>query len=124
MNPNYMEHPGRRTDGSQSAASWIADLTDLQKTILLCSFCRPHFNYKKNRYRRMYVADLSGHTDGYSVNGKCDACKQMTANCGGGAAFIHESIYDQVCQDPLDARRKARARAGLMSVWQAVNGRR
>jgi hypothetical protein len=115
------EHPGRRTDGTQSAAHWVGNLVDLKKTVLLCSFCRANFNPRKNHYRRMYIADPSGHTDGYAVNGKCDACKQMTVNCGGGTAFVHESLYNVVCQDPIDARRKARAAAKSMSVWQAIN---
>jgi hypothetical protein len=115
-----MQHPGRRTDGTQSAASWISDLTATRKTILLCSFCRPNFNPRRNGYRRLYIADPTGHTDGYAANGLCDACKQMTVNCGGGTAFIHEEFYNQVCQDPVDARRRARAAAKSMSVWRAI----
>ena len=115
------EHPGRRVDGSQSAATWITSLADLKKTIILCSFCRQNFNYKKNHYRKLYIADPTGHTDGYAANGKCDACKQMTVNCGGGTAFIHETLYNQVCQDPMEARRKARAAARAMTAWQAIN---
>lgn len=114
------EHGGRRTDGSQSAASWIADLTDLQKTIILCSYCRVHFNPRKNHYRKMYVADPTGKTDGYQVNGKCDNCKQFTANAGGGTAFVHESLYNNVCQDPVDARRIARAKAKALGAWQHI----
>lgn len=111
------EHPGRRTDGSQSAASWVGDLTDLKKTIILCSFCRVNFNPRKNHYRRMYVPDHTGHTDGYQVNGKCDACKQMTINSGGGTAFVHEQFYNQICQDPIVARRNARAKAKACTSW-------
>ncbi len=111
------EHPGRRVDGSQSAASWVGDLTDLKKTIILCSFCRPNFNPRKNHYRRMYVADVTGRTDGYQVNGKCDACKQFTANAGGGTAYVHEEHYNLVCQDPITARRNARAKAKASSAW-------
>ena len=118
------EHPGRRTDGSQSAASWLCDLMDLQKTILLCSYCRVGFNPRKNHYRKMYIPDHSGLTDGYSVNGKCDACKKFTADCGGGVAFVHESLYNIVCQDPLDARRAARAKAKAQTMWQAIQSRR
>lgn len=114
------EHPGRRTDGTQSAASWVCDLAATKKTILLCSFCRPHFNPRRNNYRRLYIADATGHTDGYAANGMCDACKQMTVNAGGGTAFIHEELYNTVCQDPVDARRKARAAAKSMSAWRAI----
>jgi hypothetical protein len=115
-----MVHPGRRTDGTQSGASWICDLMDTKKTILLCSYCREKFNHRKLHYRKLYIADPTGHTDGYAANGMCDHCKVMTVNAGGGTAFIHEEFYNQVCQDPVDARRKARAAAKAMSVWRAI----
>ncbi len=111
------EHPGRRIDGSQSAAAWVGDLTDLQQTIILCSFCRVNFNPRKNHYRRLFVADHTGHTDGYQVNGKCDACKQFTINCGGGTGYVHEQFYNQVCQDPTVARRNARIKAKAAASW-------
>ena len=103
-----LEHPGRRTDGSQTAASWIADLSALKKTIILCDVCRVKFNPRKHGYRRMFVSDPTHKSDGYSVGGKCDGCKQRTENVGGGVAFIHETLYAQVCVDPSEARRKAR----------------
>ena len=116
------EHPGRRTDGRQSAATFVLDCADRRKVILLCSWCRPHFNPRAHRYRRMYIPDMSGRTDGYVANGKCFACKQQTAlSPGGGTAYISEETYAQVCQDPADARRRARQtwRTGT-SVWAAV----
>lgn len=105
-----LEHPGRRTTGAQSAASWVLDLSDLKKVILLCGICRTKFNPRKHRYRRFYVPDPTSKTDGYRHNGVCDACKQRTENCGGGTAFVHESTYALVCIDPAEARRKARLR--------------
>jgi len=110
------EHPGRRTDGTQSAASWLSDLTGLKKLIVLCSFCRVKFNPRKNGYRRFYVHDIAGATDGYAANGRCDACKQPTVNAGGGTAFIHEETYDLVCVDPIEQRRQARRRSA--SAWR------
>ena len=117
-----MEHPGRRTNshGYQSAAAWLSDLVALKKTILLCSFCRVKFNPRKIGYRKFYIADPTGHTDGYAANGKCDCCKQFTANCGGGTAFVSEELYPQVCIDPMSARREARARAGALTAWQQI----
>lgn len=114
------EHPGRRSDGSQSAASWIVDLVSLKKTVLLCSFCRAKFNPRKFNYRKFYCADITGATDGHVVNGKCDSCKGFTANLGGGVAFVHEEVYPHVCQDKMAARREARARAGAHSVTRAL----
>lgn len=116
-------HPGRRTDGSQSAASWICDLLDLRKFLILCSFCSPHFNHRKHHYRRYYVADETGTTNGYSVNGECYACKKMTTDSGGGTGYISEETYNQVCRDPVEVRRNRRAESRSMSIWQAINRR-
>jgi len=112
------EHPGRRTkaNGYQSAASWIGDQVDAKRCIILCSFCRVKFNPRKNHYRKYYVADITGRSDGYAVNGKCDDCKGFTANLGGGTAFIHETEYGKVCDDPITARRRARAASRAFSV--------
>lgn len=105
-------HPGRRTktNGYQSPASWISDLTSLKKIIILCSFCQHKFNPRKNRYRKMnlLIEDRAAFTS--NVNGVCDACKQKTFNMGGGAAYVHEEYYNQVCTDPAVARRRARER--------------
>ena len=101
------EHPGRQR---HTPASWICDLTDLKKTILLCGVCRVKFNPRKHGYRRLFVGDPTGKTDGYSANGRCDACSERTENIGGGTAFVHETLYHAVSQDPAVARRKARMR--------------
>lgn len=117
-----LEHPGRRTDGTQSAASWLSDLTDLRKAITLCqAYCAPKFNPRRHGYRRFYSPDITGKTDGYTHNGTCDGCKQNTALLpGGGRTFIPEETYRLVCIDPLDARRKARAAAGAQTAWQRI----
>lgn len=120
------EHPGRRsgTRGYQSPASWICDLADLKKLIILCLFCRVKFNPRKNGYRKYYCPDATMITDGYAVNGQCDGCKQPTINAGGGTGFIHESVYHQICIDPIDARRTARARARAMNPWLYIQRNR
>lgn len=115
------EHPGRRTNGTQTAASWIVDLVGRNACILLCSFCRVKFNPRKFHYRRMYVSDYTGMTDGHTFNGRCDACKQATVNTGGGAAFINEEEYSKVCIDPVSARREARAKSrDAFSAWSFI----
>lgn len=102
-------HPGRRTDGSQTAASWLADLSDLRKLITLCGFCATKFNPRRNGYRRWYAPDHTGNTSGHTVSGVCDACKSpLVAN---GVAFIAAETYNLVCIDPVDARRQARMKA-------------
>lgn len=121
------EHPGRRTNshGYQSAPAWLDDLTSTKKCVLLCNYCRVKFNPRKARYRRMYSMDYTGATDGYTVNGRCDACKQHTVNCGGGAAFIAEEEYSKICIDPVNARRAARAKArDAWSAWNFINNSR
>lgn len=118
-----MEHPGRQTNpkrGYQSAVSWISDLIALRKVIILCNFCRVKFNPRRFGYRRVFVPDWSGKTDGYTVNGDCDSCKQFTAMVGGGTAFQPEEHYLQTHVDPVHARRAARAGAKSMSAWRFI----
>ena len=123
------EHGGRQTNpqkGYQSGASWVGDLADLRKAILLCSWCKSKFNPRRNRYRRNYVPDPTGVTDGYQTNGTCDVCKGQTVNMGGGTLFIAEEHWEQVSVDPGEARRSWRARmkaAGMSlrerrKMWQ------
>ena len=118
-----MRAPGRRTaiSGYQSPATWITELVSRRKLIILCSFCRVKFNPRKHNYRRVFVPDITGKTDGYQVNGDCDSCKQDTALVpGGGTAFQSEEDYAKTHIDPTAARRAARAAAGMVSPWQAV----
>jgi hypothetical protein len=113
---------GRRTDGTQSAATHITTLSDRRNVILLCGWCRPKFNPRANRYRPMYVPSLSDATDPYRYGGACDACKTQTAQTpGGGRSFVSEETYSQVCMEPVDTRRRSRAawRTGS-SIWAAV----
>jgi hypothetical protein len=117
------EHPGRRTDPKryQSAASWVLDLVELRKTVLLCSFCRIHFNPRKFRYRVFYAPSLtSSHVNPREVNGHCDGCKQPTANLGGGTCFVAEETFHLICTDPGEARQKQRAAAKSLSAWQTI----
>lgn len=117
-----LEHPGRRTTakGYQSPAAWLANLVALRKFIILCSFCRHKFNYRKNHYRRFYCPDITGRTDGFVVNGRCDACKQNTFPHGTG--YVHEEEYAKVCDEPSSVRRvNARAKHYARSVWSSIN---
>jgi len=120
-----LEHPGRRTNGTQSAATWITSLTDLRKSIILCAaFCAPKFNPRRHGYRKLYMPDMAGATDGYTHNGRCDNCKQSTALLpGGGRTFVPDEVYRLTCIDPLDARRKARAASRALTAWQRIQRR-
>jgi hypothetical protein len=113
-----VEWRGRRTDGSQSAASMICDLADNRTAILLCSFCRTNFNFRRNKYRVQYIPDPTGRTDGYIANGRCDACHQPTENTGGGKLYIAEEYWEQVSQDPQAARIAARNAWHQKRTWR------
>jgi hypothetical protein len=72
-----MTHPGRKIGGTHG--SWISDLVELKKSIVLCHACTRKFDHKKNNY---YKQCEFPH-----VLGKCDACK----NFGKGDLFLHWS---------------------------------
>ena len=118
-----LEHPGRRTTphGYQSAVQWITDLLALKKCIILCSFCAVKFPCHKYHFRKMYRPDISGKTSGYVMNGKCDACKQETANLGGGVGYVHEEMYALTCLDPSESKRRRRALVGVKPIWSFLN---
>jgi hypothetical protein len=113
------EHPGRNKNikGYQSPASWVMDLADLKKLILLCRDCRLKFNHRKNHYRVFYMRDDTGKTSGYETNGQCDSCKDQTANRGGGTSFVHESEYSKICLEPRMRSRMGRAAYYAKSAW-------
>lgn len=103
---NSFAHPGRRTvaNGYQSPASWITELADSRKAILLCSWCDGKFNASREKYRLRYTRDPSGVTNGSVCNGMCDACKQNSADLGGGKLWVPEELWEQVSIDPERAR--------------------
>ena len=113
-------HPQHNASKGQSRANWISDLVALRKVVILCSYCRAKFNPRQAGYRRVYIPDYTGKTDGYTVNGDCDSCRVFTPNAGGGCAFQPEELYEATHIDPTVARRQARARAGLKSTWSAI----
>ena len=115
-------HPGRNSRAGQTAASWIVDLVSLRKPVILCTFCRGKFDASYYNYRRYFSPSHSARNDGFRVNGKCDACKQHTANTpGGGVMFIPEETYHLNCIDPSEARRRARqAWRGAGTAWSMI----
>lgn len=109
---------------AQGRACWLDDLITLRKVVILCDFCRAKFNPRRFGYRRVYVPDSSGKSDGYTVNGYCDWCKNNTAIMGGGAAFQPEELYKLTTVDPTVARREARAAAKQLGTWKYINQKR
>lgn len=112
--------PQHQASKGRSRTGWMADLVALRKVIILCSWCRKNFNPRKYGYRRVYVPDYTGKTDGYTVNGDCDYCRTFTPNAGGGTAFQPEELYRQTHIDPVQARRESRARAGQKTIYRAI----
>lgn len=114
-------HGGKKAQGR---ACWLDDLITLRKVIILCAFCRAKFNPRRFGYRRVFVPDATGKSDGYTVNGWCDWCKGETANLAGGTAYQPEEIYKLTTIDPVVQRRHARARAKEFSTWQYIKRKR
>ena len=115
--------PQHKASKGQSRAGWISDLLALRRIIILCSYCRAKFNPRKVNYRRVFVPDTTGKSDGYTVNGHCDGCASWTPNVGGGTAFQPEEDYLATHIDPTIARRHARASAKELGTWEFVNRR-
>jgi hypothetical protein len=124
------EHPGRqnnaRRSGYQTNATWITQLIDLKKPVILCGFCRPKFDPKAHRYRRFFCLDSNGQ-NGFITDGRCDDCKQDTRlTPGRGTMFIPEEHYPQLCHEPGVARRSVRARIASagQSAYQFIQSLR
>ena len=114
-------HPQHNASKGQSKIGWLDSLLSLKKVVILCSYCRGKFEPRRFGYRRVYVPDFTGKTDGYTVNGDCASCRTFTANAGGGTAFQPEELYALTHQDPVVARRQSRAAAKKFSVYSAIN---
>ena len=72
-----IESTGRKVGSAHG--SYISDLAELCKTILLCYSCTRKFDHKKYRYYKQREFP-------YAL-GKCDACKAFGKN----DLFLHES---------------------------------
>ena len=115
--------PQHKAAKGQSRANWISDLLALRRILILCSYCREKFNPRKVNYRRVFVPDQTGKSDGYTVNGYCDGCNSWTPDVGGGTAFQPEEDYLATHVDPTVARRQARASARELGTWDFINRR-
>ncbi len=115
------EDSGRQTNpkrGYQSPAAYLDDLAAMKKAIILCSFCINKWGSpRKKGYRARFVPDPTGVASGYAVIGTCDACKQNTANMGGGKVYISTDLWSKVSMDPREAHRRAR------DAWKKKNDR-
>lgn len=78
-----MEHDGRRH--GKPHGSYVVDLADLRKMILLCPLCNAKFDWKRHRFRH--------EKEFRYVIGNCDACKTLDMHC---SMYIAEEIYSTV----------------------------
>lgn len=67
----------------RTAGTHIDDHVQLLKMIVLCEFCNPKFNPRKNHYE-------TWRHETY-IRGLCDGCGGMTLH---GSGFIHQSTHD------------------------------
>ena len=78
--------------------SYVIDLADLRKTVLLCPACNCRFDWKRHRFRKEKEFPY--------VNAKCDACLVQDAYC---SMYMAEEVYTQArstAQDRREERRK------------------
>ena len=86
MMPALQEAPGRPI--TRIAGGWIADLTALKQTVMLCPFCTHKFNPRKHHYE-LWRED-------WLALARCDACRQTSRAT---KVFIHQSLHDAVGDD-------------------------
>ena|SRR3990172_5620727 len=91
-----MEHPGRRM--GKPHGSYVIDLADLRKVVILCPACNSKFDWKRHRFRKEKEFPY--------VVSKCDACKSTDAYC---SMYIAEETYSRVRSTAEDRRAEARA---------------
>ncbi|GMR03350.1 MAG: hypothetical protein BMS9Abin21_185 [Thermodesulfovibrionia bacterium] len=63
--------------------SYIVDLADLKKPIVLCSSCLSGFNPKAHHYERWNYRNV------HYVSSTCDACKEQSNRAH---MFVHETL--------------------------------
>lgn len=78
---NAIPAPGRRAGTPHG--TYVSDLTELKKTLLLCTFCQPKFDPRRANY---YIDRRFAR---FGANGPCDACRK---HCEGGQLYFHESL--------------------------------
>ncbi len=74
--------PGRKVGTTHG--SWISDLVELMKSIILCDRCSHKFDHKTYRYYKQREFPF--------VLGRCDACK----NFGRSQFYLHWSVAKKV----------------------------
>lgn len=89
------EHEGRRR--GKPHGSYVVDLADLRKVVVLCPLCNSKFDWKRHRFRKEKEFPY--------VVAKCDACKTQDAYC---SMYVAEENYTKVRSTAEDRREEAR----------------
>lgn len=98
-----MEDRGRAT--KRVPGAYIAgDLSELQKTILLCAACKHGFDWRKHHYYSV------SHYDTIHAIGRCDVCKVQSNKLG---LYLHEAYVGE-SWIPRDRLREQRKKAMLI----------
>ena len=79
------EVSGRQT---KVAGSWVDDLVETGKTVMLCQLCKHKFNPKKRHYIKWSIQWLA--------IAKCDGCNNMDRNV---QVYIPEADYPKLSPD-------------------------
>lgn len=77
--------------------SYVVDLADLRKTVLLCPMCNSKFDWKRHRFRKEKEFPY--------VMAKCDACLTQDAYC---SMYVAEETYTTVRSTAQDRREQRR----------------
>ena len=79
----------------RTPSSHVDDMVALRKLVLLCDFCRPKWNPRKDHYELYQKIPVAGN---------CDACGDHVWT---GTAFIPEINHDAlIYESPIAARRR------------------
>jgi hypothetical protein len=89
------EHPGRRH--GKPHGSYVIDLADLRKVVILCPACNSKFDWKRHHFRK--------EKEFPCVVSKCDACKVVDSYC---SMYIADETYTKVRSTAEDRRTEAR----------------
>jgi hypothetical protein len=90
------EHSGRRH--GKPHGSYVIDLADLRKVVILCPACNSKFDWKRHRFRKEKEFPY--------VVSKCDACKVTDSYC---SMYIADETYTKVRSTAEDRRAEAKA---------------
>lgn len=87
--------PGRNR--GTLGGSLVADMSELQKALVLCGGCQHKFDYKRHGYYSVWKYENQ------PVIGPCDVCK-LEITGSDGRLFIHENMRHKTWATPDEQR--------------------